>query len=473
MQKASRLALLTMLLLARPTQAQSQAKTDVVDRGRRATALVEVTGTRGEGSGSAFCIDKAGLFITNAHVVEAAAQVRLVVDIGLKTQRGLRAKVLRSDDEFDLALLKVDADLGLTPLELGKGDTLTLTDPVTAFGFPFGQLTAVTVAAAPDITVIRSRVTSLRMEDGKLRFVQFDGQLNPGNSGGPVLDDAARVVGVAVATIRGAAINLAVPVRLLSMFLTAPGLVFDPPPLAYKDRSQPVTWTIKVQPPTPTARLPEGLAVVVKLATGPDEVRTVTAQPVGNGVFKAKVTPVPRDPDRKIELEVRSRSGETLRVQVKDGDVKVGGKRFMLSDLQMLYGGTSPRAHTSRGQVAYGPIVGLGKVKTKAAKKSLTIDLNRATQINVRPLDPPPPVQAVEAMVELKQGTKVLATVHKRADLSGAPGATAVAVRVGPNIMIMPNPSPPPLITQPQIPVDEGLLELGGTLDVDGKANGR
>src|SRR4051812_37291597 len=87
MHKASRLVLLTMLLLARPTQAQSRAKTDVVDRGKRATALVEVTSPRGESSGSAFCIDKAGLFVTNAHVVEDATRVRLVVDIGLKTQR--------------------------------------------------------------------------------------------------------------------------------------------------------------------------------------------------------------------------------------------------------------------------------------------------------------------------------------------------------------------------------------------------
>ncbi len=472
MLKASRLPLLALLLLARPTaQAQSQTKIDVVDRGKRATALVEVTSPRGEGSGSGFCIDKAGLFITNAHVVEGAAQVRLVVDIGLKSQRSLRAKVLRSDDEFDLALLKVDADLGLTPLELGKDDSLSLTDPVTAFGFPFGHLVA--AASAPDITVIRSRVTSLRMDDGKLRFVQFDGQLNPGNSGGPVLDDEARVVGVAVATIRGAAINLAVPVRLLSEFLAAPGLVFDPPPLAYKDRSRPVTWTIKVLPPTPVSRLPEKLSVVVKLATGPENVRTLTAQPVGGGVFMVKVTPVPRDPDRKVELDAKFPTGEAYHFEVKDGDVKVGRQSFMLSDLRMLFGWPSPRAHTSRGQVAYGPITGLGKVKVKAGKKTVTIDLNRASLINARPLGPPQPVQAVEAVVEARQGSRVLATVHKRANLEGVP---PIAGQVAPGVAgiapIFPRPPRGGMRGGLDLEGDGGQLKMGGMLNVDGTPRG-
>ena len=102
------------------------------------------------------------------------------------------------------------------------------------------------------------------------------------------------MIGVAVATVRGAALNLAIPVGRLSEFLTAPGLVFDPPPLLYNERSRPVTWTIKVQPATPAARLPEKLSVNVKVANGTGEPRAFAAQAVGNGVFKVKVTPVPR-----------------------------------------------------------------------------------------------------------------------------------------------------------------------------------
>ena len=87
----------------------------------------------------------------------------------------------------------------------------------------------------------------------------------------------------------------------------APGLIFEPPPLVYKDRSRLVTWTIKVQPPTPEAKLPEKLSVNVTLAIGVGEPRVFTAQSAGNGIFKVKVTPVPRDPERQVSLDVPPR----------------------------------------------------------------------------------------------------------------------------------------------------------------------
>ena len=253
---------------------------------------------------------------------ESKGGVRLVIDIGLKTQRSLRAKVLRADDELDLALLKTDANSGLTALEMGKDESLHETAPIVTFGFPFGRNTTVRNEAYPNITVLPSRITSLRSDNNRLEGVQFDGQLNPGNSGGPVLDESGRVIGVAVATVRGAALNLAIPVGRLVDFLNAPGLVFDPPPLTYKDRSLPVTWTIKVLPAKPDAKLPEKLTVSVTVADGIGEPRKFAAQSVGNGLFRVKVTPVPLDPDRKVDLEVRFASGQQLQFQVKDGPVR-------------------------------------------------------------------------------------------------------------------------------------------------------
>jgi serine protease Do len=135
-----------------------------------------------------------------------------VVDIGLKSQRSIRAKALRADDKLDLALLKVDSDAGFTALELGKADSLVETAPVVTFGFPFGRRTTVGKETYPDMTVLPSKITSLRKDSGRLEGIQFDGQLNPGNSGGPLVDKAGRVIGVAVATVRGAAMNLAIPV---------------------------------------------------------------------------------------------------------------------------------------------------------------------------------------------------------------------------------------------------------------------
>jgi len=181
---------------------------------------------------------------------------------------------------------------------------------------------------------------------------------------------------------------------------------------------------------------------------------------------------VPRDPDRQVGLDVRSPNGRVVQVQVKDLDVKVGNTKFMLSDLRVLDGAPAPRAQTARGQMVFGPILGLGKVKTRVGNKTVTIDLNQASQIIVHPLGSPQPVQAVEALVEVKQGSKVLATVLKRTDLTGAPAPSAVAVRVGPNIMIIQERTPTPMTPPSRGPSDDGLVKLGGELSVDGVPRG-
>ncbi len=434
-------AVFSLLFANAPLSAQT--KPEVVERGKKATALVEVLTADGAATGSAFCIDRSGLFITNSHVVGDAARgegfVRLVLDICRKTQRSVRAKVLRADDAVDLALLKVDADLGLTPLEIGKDDTLAETAVIITFGFPLGKATRVRNEAYPDATVLLSRVTALRKDQGRLEGIQFDNQLNPGNSGGPVLDEAGKVVGVAVATVRGAAMNLAIPVNRLVEFLEAPGLLFDPPPLTYADRARPVSWTIRVRPPTPAAKVPEGISVSVTVASTGVEPRTLAAQPLGGGLFKVTLSPVPRDPERKIDLDVTFASGARSRVQVKDGDVKVGGRKFALSDLSVLNGMNVPFATTTRGEMVRGPITGLGKVREKVGKKVVTLDLSKASHIMIRTPAPPPPVQTVEALAEAKRGSKVVATVHRVTNLTGIP---VIVVRDGVRSRIVPVQSP-------------------------------
>ena len=84
--------------------------------------------------------------------------------------------------------------------------------PVCTFGFPFGDVLA-TSKHSPAITVGKASISSLRRDDaGEPALVQIDGSLNPGNSGGPMVDVAGRLVGVAVATIRNSSgIGLAVP----------------------------------------------------------------------------------------------------------------------------------------------------------------------------------------------------------------------------------------------------------------------
>src|SRR5262249_32972941 len=130
-------------------------------------------------------------------------------------------------------------------------------------------------------------------DEGRLEKIQFDNQLNPGNSGGPVLGPDGKVVGVAQATVEGTAINFAIPVGQLRAFLEAPGLVFDPPALPYKDRTNPVTSTIKARPATPLGSLPDGLSVSVKVATDVTPPRTFPAKAVGEGTFRVTLSATP------------------------------------------------------------------------------------------------------------------------------------------------------------------------------------
>jgi hypothetical protein len=482
------------LLLGVPVFAQNGNGPDVVAIGKKATALVEVTrpGPEGGGSGTAFCIDKSGLFITNAHVVEEAeggrAEVRLVLETAKNQKRlVLRARVARADQKFDLALLKVDPVPGLNPLALGSDERLSETMSVTTFGYPFGRTMTFHRDGYPDITVLESRITSLRKDEGRLAKIQFDNQLNPGNSGGPVLGPDGKVVGVAQATLKGAAMNFAVPVGQLQRFLNAPGIVFDPPALAYKDRAKPVTWTIKVQPSTAGRQLPENLSLAVTVATDVSPPRTFPAKAIGPGSFRVTLTPVPKQADAPVELRVTI-GNDVLVTSIPDRQIRVGRQAFLLSDLHHLVE-NPPRATTRRGETIVGPISGLGKAKTRMGPKGkqVTIDLSQARMIQVSSPATAKPLAAIEAVVELKSGSEVLATRALRMELPGAPvllvdRARGIGVLVqppAPPVMHQPRaapgaqqPSPPPVHRRPNPGAEDAKLVLGGVLNADGVPRG-
>jgi Trypsin-like peptidase domain len=464
-----------VVLASATTTSFGQFKPEVIERGKKATALVEITTPRGLATGSAFCVDRSGLFITNAHVVDAATgpqdSIRLVVDIGEKTQRSLRARVYRSDDAVDLALLKVDGETGLSPLELAEDGSSRETEPVVTFGFPFGHRTTVRGEEYPDISVIASRITSLRRYRGRLEGIQFDGQLNPGNSGGPVLDGAGRVVGVAVATVPGAALNLAIPVNRLAEFLAAPGLDFNAQPLTLKDLYRLSSWTIRLLPPRPSGRLPDDVSVHVMVENPGSDPRSFTAQPSGDGIFRVTLAPAQRPTKQVVILDIRLHSGRTADVAVTDHEVSAAGRRFLLSELRMLDVTPSPRVITRAGVKFDGAITGLGKPRVRVGGKLVAIDLNEAVQITVRPVAEDQPLTAIDVRVEARQGTTVLATLRHRLDLSGAPARPAMPAPAPPPVVAVPAPIKARVVA-PRGPSDTGVVQLGGRLDVIGEPRG-
>jgi WD40 repeat protein len=272
-------------------------------------------------SGTAFCIDKSGLFVTSAHAVKKASEgrgdVRLVIDIGLDSQRAVPAKVRRADDYLDLALLDIGADpeLGLAPLELGNDEVLNDKAPVLAFGFSFVRAMSRETGRYPNCTVNSGKITAIHGPREKPDGFQFDGQISSGQSGGPVLDASGRVIGIATARIPGSSVSLAVPVGRLTEFLAAAVLAFNPPPVSYQDRARPVKWSIKLEPATAGGKLPEGVTVRVTIADGLHDWRLGEATRAPDGTFEVEVTPVPTDWPMRfpfIEALVEAFAGEDL-----------------------------------------------------------------------------------------------------------------------------------------------------------------
>lgn len=234
------------------------------ERVRRATALIRVEGNGRGGTGSGFVFRSNGdtaYLITNFHVVDLddppeakqpdngpfgppgfpgrppgfprppgfgpkfgppgfpgapgngparreKPRVTVVLESGTPAEQTLSAEVVAFDDEADLAALRVTGARNLPEgIDVATDPPVAETQPVYVFGFPSGNRT---------ITIGKGTVAGLRRDaDGTLNDVHINGEVNPGNSGGPVVDAQGRLIGVAVATVRGKGIGFAVPTAQL------------------------------------------------------------------------------------------------------------------------------------------------------------------------------------------------------------------------------------------------------------------
>ncbi len=136
------------------------------------------------GAGSGFIVSPDGVILTNAHVVQGASEVT----VKLADRREFRAKVLGSDPRTDVAVLKIDAK-GLPTVPLGNARSLQTGEWVLAIGSPFGLESTVTAG------VVSATGRSLG-NDSQVQFIQTDVAVNPGNSGGPLLNTRGEVVGI-------------------------------------------------------------------------------------------------------------------------------------------------------------------------------------------------------------------------------------------------------------------------------------
>ena len=180
--------------------AYSHAVTSVVES--VGPAVVSVALRRGGGSGVLFTPD--GYLLTNAHVVGRSGTVKISLPDG-STHEG---NVVGTDPATDLAVVHIDGS-HLPSAELGQSSKLRVGQLVVAIGNPLGF--SFTVSAG----VVSALGRTLRAQDGRLMdaIIQSDVALNPGNSGGPLVDSHARIVGINTAVILGAqGLSFSVPI---------------------------------------------------------------------------------------------------------------------------------------------------------------------------------------------------------------------------------------------------------------------
>lgn len=213
--------LLLLALAAIPASAQELTGTQL-QKVKDATVYVKHVAFRGleTGSGYLFRKDgKTGWILTCEHVVRDTDSPTIVLRSGREGELKVEAHVVAVDKERDLACLRFTADDIPAPIELSAKTDVKETETVYASGFPFGPSMS-TAGDNPAPSVTKISVSAVRRDElGECVIVQLSGDVNPGNSGGPVLDSKCRLVGLATSRIQGTEMVFAVPTEGLKTFL--------------------------------------------------------------------------------------------------------------------------------------------------------------------------------------------------------------------------------------------------------------
>jgi uncharacterized protein (TIGR03067 family) len=395
--------------------AQEPTKAEVAKLAKAATAFVEVNGTFKQGS--AFCVQDSGFFLTNQHVVGASSQVKLVLNPGLKDNKVVQARVVRTDKNLDLALLKVDDKMTFSALPLGSSDGLTELTEVIAVGFPFGTALSAEKGKYPAVSVNLGRITSLRFKSGTLDRIQMDAAVNPGNSGGPLLDTKGKVVGVVVSGVRGANVNFAIPASHVHKFVAAPEVEVTAPHVAYGDRYKPAEFKVRTVPLVPSKD-----SYDVELRLGAKGKERVYEMKPANGIYR--VAPEPLRAPLGLRVTFTFADGR-IEGFVKDQSFLMGSEKLKLSDVRTLCLAPTPSAVLTNANTVTGALAGLDDVAVHLGATTVNVNAGKAVELTVAA---PANETRVDYTVIVRRDKQELARVSDFLLFKDAPGEGGIDV---------------------------------------------
>ncbi len=267
---------------------------------------------RGQGSG--FLIDSSGIIMTNAHVVNQADRVTVL----LKDGRTFEGKVQGSDPVTDLAVIKINGR-NLPAASLGDSDTVEVGDWAIAVGNPLGLDNTVTLGI---VSTLNRSSAQVGIRDKRLDFIQTDAAINPGNSGGPLLNDYGDVIGINTA-IRADAmgIGFAIPINTAKAIYPklARGEKITHPYLGIRMLTlTPSLAAENNREPNAPIKLPEinGVLVVQVVPNAPAALAGIRQGDIVTSIDNQAITSA----DQLQRLVENSQVGQPLKVQIRRGN---------------------------------------------------------------------------------------------------------------------------------------------------------
>ncbi|MBK8175528.1 MAG: DegQ family serine endoprotease [Rhodospirillales bacterium] len=378
--------------------------------------------------GSGFIISGDGVIVTNNHVIGDAQKIAVT----LKDGSEFPAKLLGSDEKTDLAVLKIDAGRTLPSVSWGNSDATRVGDWVVAVGNPFGLTGTVTAG------IVSSRGRDLHAgpyDD----FIQIDAPLNSGNSGGPLFDAAAHVIGVntAIFTPNGGSIGIgfAIPSNIAEKIVAE---------LQDKGSVERGWLGVAIQPVTPDVadslalKKAEGALVATVTDDSPAKKAGLKQGDVIIG-FDGKPVATPRDLSRMVaETTTGSeksltvwRDGHEKRINVDVGSMPKqvaenepshsghgatpGGVELSALGLTLAPVDDATRSHYGLSQTANGAVIASVDANADAAEKGLRAG-DVITRVNQQAVTSPSDVLEAVAKAKGAHRKSVLLLVERQGD---------------------------------------------------------